>query len=210
MLLQIPSLIAQAGCNAAGNTAPFRGAAALSALAQLLESARASGLLATEGGAVQDVDYSSDTFKACLQLTRQLGDSKIAEEPPVILAKAEQEVKALQAAVTKLPNVDLSTKTVFEFNSSRFTDVPTVLLYLPNITKHCAVLQSPLLDFAADLLDIILNMHLPCGRTCTCKGWSIAGCLQDGLPPPPCNASASAWTSCQHMRRSQPPPTCMQ
>jgi hypothetical protein len=95
-----------------------------------------------------------------MELTRQLGDSGLTEQLPAILAQAEQEVKALQAAVAELSAADPSTKTVFEFRDSRFTDVPTLLLYKPEVTKDCAKMQSPLLEFATDLLDIVVNMHL--------------------------------------------------
>lgn len=83
-------------CAAATDSAPFKGATALSSLDQLLNAAHSSGLLTVT---CEVPNHSSDTFTACRELRRQLVSSGLTKQVPAILAKAEQEVKPLQAAV---------------------------------------------------------------------------------------------------------------
>jgi hypothetical protein len=105
------------------------------------------------------------TSKACSATRQQLGGSGLTEQLPVILAQAEQEVKALQAAMAELPAADPSSSVEFHVSNSSFTDVPTVLLYKPDIHKSCSVIQSRLLEFAADLLFIVRDLQLSATST---------------------------------------------
>lgn len=211
-LLQLAKTLADEGCKVS-DSAPFKGAAVLSALALLLDSARMSGLQ-SQLHTLQVPGDSPVGLSTGRELTQQVGGSDLISQLPAILAEAEQEVFLLQAAAAKLPEADHSTKTVFEFNSSRFNNVPTLLLYVPvvlfftpDVPNGYAVLQSPLLEFAADLLDLTVNMHNLLSNTSVqaglgaCRDWRPGCCLQDGLPSPPFNASAHASTSCQHGQR---------
>lgn len=212
-LLQLAKTLADEGCKVS-DSAPFKGAAVLSALALLLDSARMSGLQ-SQLHTLQVPGDSPVGLSTGRELTQQVGGSDLISQLPAILAEAEQEVFLLQAAAAKLPEADHSTKTVFEFNSSRFNDVPTLLLYVPvvlfftpDVPNGYAVLQSPLLEFAADLLDLTVNMHnllsntwtgslsgleawlLPAGRLAVATLQCLSTCL-DKLPARPATDMAS-------------------
>lgn len=204
---QVARQIAVQACKAGTSSAPFRGAVALSALARLLQSARASGLLSEACSDAQTTAPQQDSAvnRAASELGQQLGGSDLATQLPAILDKAEQEVRALQAAAAKLQMAGPSRSTLLESNSSSYTNRPTVW-FCPSdaSTQHSTGIKSLLLEFAADLLDITIDMHCmdlpaaysrkllgcaePAGRLAVATLQCLSTCL-DKLPAHPAVAA---------------------
>jgi hypothetical protein len=207
-LAQVARQLAVQGCKAATSSAPFRGAVALSALARLLQSARASGLLSEGCSDAQTTAPQQDSAvsRAASELGQQLGGSGLATQLPAILAKAEQEVRALQAAAAKLQMAGPGSSTLLESNSSSYTSRPTVWFCSSDAsTQHSAgLLQCPLLKYAADLLDVTTIMQIidmpamfarerlgclePAGRLAAATLQCLSTCL-DKLPAQPATAA---------------------